>query len=325
MAPKRRTKRAKRRAVGPERNNWRRSSQVWAVSTALAAVVLGGVWMFRSGQTTQASPGVAPSSASVATPQAQPVVRSLRVDVLREFSHERDAYTQGLVWWNDSLFESTGLERQSTLRRLDVQTGRVEQRLDLEAQYFGEGLALVDRRLVMLTLRAERAFTFDRASFEFGATYKYQGAGWGLCYDGARLVMSDGSDRLTFRDPETFEPVGEVRVRLRGQPLHKLNELECVDGILGMGGRVVQLHPTGFAQGLGDKDHHGRAVTRLAIAIYGEAIAVEFGPSVVPVVAEGVPERNRRYEKGQENGQGMSHGHGRCSCAKSFLPLGVSR
>ncbi len=232
MAPKRRTKRAKRRAVGPERNNWRRSSQVWAVSTALAAVVLGGVWMFRSGQTTQASPGVAPSSASVATPQAQPVVRSLRVDVLREFSHERDAYTQGLVWWNDSLFESTGLERQSTLRRLDVQTGRVEQRLDLEAQYFGEGLALVDRRLVMLTLRAERAFTFDRASFEFGATYKYQGAGWGLCYDGARLVMSDGSDRLTFRDPETFEPVGEVRVRLRGQPLHKLNELECVDGFV---------------------------------------------------------------------------------------------
>ena len=232
MGPKRRTKRAKRRAVGPARNNRGRSAQVWAISTALAAVVLGGVWTLRSVPTTQASPGVAPSSAPVATPQAQPVVRSLRVDVLREFSHERDAYTQGLVWWNDSLFESTGLERQSTLRRLDVQTGRVEQRLDLEAQYFGEGLALVDRRLVMLTLRAERAFTFDRASFEFGATYKYQGAGWGLCYDGARLVMSDGSDRLTFRDPETFEPVGEVRVRLRGQPLHKLNELECVDGLV---------------------------------------------------------------------------------------------
>ena len=232
MGRKRRTRGTKRRAVGPARNTSRQSSQGWIIPTALAAVVLGGVWTLRSIQPSQASPAAAPSSASVATPQAQPVVRSLRVDVLREFSHERDAYTQGLVWWNDWLFESTGLEGQSTLRRLNVQTGQVEQRIDLPAQYFGEGLALVDRRLIMLTLRAERAFTFDRASFELGATFRYQGDGWGLCYDGTRLVMSDGSDRLTFRDPVTFEPVGELRVRLRGQPLRKLNELECVNGMV---------------------------------------------------------------------------------------------
>ena len=163
---------------------------------------------------------------------SQPEVRSLRVDVLRELSHERDAYTQGLVWWNDQLFESTGREGESTLRQLDPQTGQVERRIDVPDQYFGEGLALVDRRLIMLTWRAERAFIYDRDSFELGETFRYRGEGWGLCYDGDRLVMSDGSDRLAFRDPDTFEPVGEQRVRLRGQPLRNLNELECVDGMV---------------------------------------------------------------------------------------------
>ena len=85
---------------------------------------------------------------------------------------------------------------------------------------------------MMLTLTSERAFTYDRDSFDPEETFQYQGDGWGLCYDGTRLVMSDGSDRLTFRDPETFEPVGERRVRLRGQPLRQLNELECVNGLV---------------------------------------------------------------------------------------------
>ena len=187
----------------------------------------------------QASPTAPVSSGTPSPPEAStpggavtapPAVRSLRVDVLRELSHERDAYTQGLVWWNDQLFESTGREGESTLRRLDPQTGRVEQRIDVPAQYFGEGLALVDRRFIMLTWRAQRAFSYDRDSFELLDSYRYQGEGWGLCYDGDRLVMSDGTDRLTFRDPVTFELLGEQRVQLRGQPLYELNELECVDG-----------------------------------------------------------------------------------------------
>ena len=161
---------------------------------------------------------------------AQSGARSLRVEVLRELSHERDAYTQGLIWWNDQLFESTGRNGESTLRRLDPQTGRVEQRIDIPAQYFGEGLALVDQRLIMLTWRAQRAFVYERDSFELQNSYRYQGEGWGLCYDGVRLIMSDGSDRLTFRDPITFDPIGEQRVSLRGQPLWRLNELECVGG-----------------------------------------------------------------------------------------------
>ena len=116
------------------------------------------------------------------------------------------------------------------MRRLDPQTGEVHQRIDIAPQYFGEGLALVDEHLIMLTWRADRAFTYDRDSFEALDTFRYQGEGWGLCLDGNRLVMSDGTDRLTFRDPVTFEPIGEQRVQLRGEPLYKLNELECVDG-----------------------------------------------------------------------------------------------
>ena len=230
MAHKRRAKDRQNRPVASARKRIRSSSGVWVVA-ALAIAIVGGVWILRSGPTSQIS--ARPSALRAeALLGSQPEVRSLRVDVLRELSHERDAYTQGLVWWNDQLFESTGREGESTLRQLDPQTGQVERRIDVPDQYFGEGLALVDRRLIMLTWRAERAFIYDRDSFELGETFRYRGEGWGLCYDGDRLVMSDGSDRLAFRDPDTFEPVGEQRVRLRGQPLRNLNELECVDGMV---------------------------------------------------------------------------------------------
>ena len=230
MGRNRRTRGTKKRAARPA--SWittGRAPRVWAVAV-LAVAVFVGLWTLRSAPTSQVSPARAASAA--AAPESQPVVRSLRVDVLRELTHERDAYIQGLVWWNDRLFESTGRYGESTLRRLDPQTGRVEQRIDVPDQYFGEGLALVDRHLIMLTWTSQRAFTYDRDTFELGETFRYQGEGWGLCYDGDRLVMSDGSDRLTFRDPDTFEPIGEQLVRLRGQPLRNLNELECVAGLV---------------------------------------------------------------------------------------------
>ena len=197
----------------------------------MVVLVIVTTFFMRSPPITPASPSTTVSAeTSVSTETTLPELRVKTVEVVREFSHERDAYTQGLVWWNGQLFESTGRAGESTLRRLDPQTGQVVQRIDVPAQYFGEGLALVDRRLIMLTWRAQRAFSYDRDSFEQLDTYRYQGEGWGLCYDNERLVMSDGSDRLTYRDPITFEPLGEQRVRLRGQPLYELNELECVNG-----------------------------------------------------------------------------------------------
>ena len=232
MGRKRRTKHGPARGRALEPAVPARSSRVWVAAVVLLALVGGSVLLWRSPSASQASPGELAAEASAPVPVAapEPDVRLGRVEVLRELPHERDAYTQGLVWWNDVLFESTGREGESTLRRLDPRTGRVEQRIDIPAQYFGEGLSLVDRRLIMLTWRAQRAFSYDRDSFELLDSYRYQGEGWGLCHDGDRLIMSDGSDRLTFRDPITFAPIGEQRVRLRGQPLHELNELECVDG-----------------------------------------------------------------------------------------------
>ena len=233
MGRKRRTKQGPARGRAHEPAGQPQPSRAWAVAVVVVLLGGGSFLLWRSPSASQAS-GEAASAASAATPSPaaapEPEVRRRRVEVLRELSHERDAYTQGLVWWDGVLFESTGREGESTLRRVDPRTGRVEQRIDIPPQYFGEGLSLVDRRLIMLTWRAQRAFSYDRDSFELLDTYRYQGEGWGLCHDGDRLIMSDGSDRLTFRDPVTFEPIGEQRVRLRGQPLHELNELECVDG-----------------------------------------------------------------------------------------------
>ena len=185
---------------------------------ALAALAAGG-WALGS----VGLPGRAP--------QVDPnVVRTLRVDVVRELPHDTSAYTQGLLWWEGSLYESTGRYGESTLRRLDPATGAVEQRVSVSPAFFGEGLARIGGRLIMLTWMAERAIVYDLRSFETVRTFRYRGEGWGLCHDGDRLVMSNGSDTLTLRDADTFEPIGAVRVTLRGRPQDQLNELECVDG-----------------------------------------------------------------------------------------------
>ena len=160
------------------------------------------------------------------------MVRSLRVEVLREIPHDTTAYTQGLLWRDGWLYESTGQYGESRLSRIDPATGDVVQQMRISPAFFGEGLALIDDRLIMLTYKAERAFVYDRDTFEQLQTFAYRGEGWGLCHDGRRLVMTNGSDTLTFRDPLTFEETGSVRVTLRGRPQTQLNELACVDGIV---------------------------------------------------------------------------------------------
>ncbi len=177
------------------------------------------------------SAGVGVTTAETAAGQSSAGdAESLGVNVLRRFAHDASAYTQGLIWSEDRLYESTGQYGASTLRRVDPRTGEVEHRIAISPAYFGEGLARVGDRLIMLTWKAQRAFVFEFDTFAPSGTRRYRGEGWGLCDDGARLIMSNGSDRLTFRDRETFEPVGEVAVTLRGLPLMQINELECVGG-----------------------------------------------------------------------------------------------
>ena len=157
-------------------------------------------------------------------------VESLTVKVHRKIPHDPTAFTQGLLWWQGRLFESTGRRGQSQLRRIDPDTGTVEHRVRIPVLFFGEGLAREGQRLVMLTWQAEQAFVFGLPGLDRLGTLSYRGEGWGLCHDGQRFVMSDGSDRLSFRDSESFAVVGQVAVTFEGRPLASLNELECVDG-----------------------------------------------------------------------------------------------
>ena len=175
---------------------------------------------------------VASLLALILTSLTATAVEQSRVQVHRVLPHDPQAFTQGLLWWNGKLYESLGERGKSELRRIDPATGAVEQRAPIPVFFFGEGLALAGERLVMLTWQAHRAFLFHRDSFAKLGTFTYQGEGWGLCHDGARFVMSDGSSKLTFRDSASFAFAGAVEATLDGVPLAHLNELECVaDGV----------------------------------------------------------------------------------------------
>lgn len=153
-----------------------------------------------------------------------------KVEVVATFPHDPGAYTQGLLLLGDRLFESTGLRGRSSLREVDLATGRVERQVDLPASLFGEGLASVGSRLIQLTWTSGVARVYDRESFELVREYGYATQGWGLCHDGSRLVMSDGTSTLYFRNPNTFSLEGQIEVTQAGEPLDRLNELECVGG-----------------------------------------------------------------------------------------------
>jgi glutamine cyclotransferase len=180
---------------------------VW-IALGVVAVVIGGViWQ-------------------VIASDNDNVPEMLVARVIETHPHDRQAFTQGLLWHDGKLYESTGLRGRSTLRRVDLESGEVEERAQMPAEIFAEGLALVGDRLIQLTWQNHKALVYELDSFEKIDELEYEGEGWGLCYDGERLVMSNGSDRLQFRDPETFERTGSVRVTRAGQPVRALNELE---------------------------------------------------------------------------------------------------
>lgn len=165
--------------------------------------------------------GVAPSESDV--------VR-LRPEVLAELPHDSAAYTQGFEVADGVLYEGTGLAGRSELRELDPVTGAVRRSAALPGDLFGEGITVVGDRIWQLTWRDGVALEWDRTDLTVRRRVRLDGEGWGLCYDGARLVRSDGSARLFFHDPVTFAARDGVDVTLDGRPVRGLNELECVDG-----------------------------------------------------------------------------------------------
>jgi len=155
-------------------------------------------------------------------------IEQLRVRVVAKYPHARDAFTQGLLWHDGAMYESTGRYGRSSLRRVRLEDGEVLAERSLDPSFFGEGLALVDDRLVQLTWRSGVAVFSDLESLEPQEMLRYPGEGWGLCFDGADLVMSDGSSILELRDPDTMALLREMTVWRGERPVRNLNELECV-------------------------------------------------------------------------------------------------
>ena len=160
----------------------------------------------------------------------QSSVKSLDWSIVKAFPHNPAAFTEGLLWHDGALYESTGLEGQSKLRRVDLQSGQVTKNVNLPPQLFGEGLALANNRLYQLTWQTKIGFVYDAVTFKPLAKFNYQDEGWGLTFDGTDLIQSDGTDVLTFRDAKDFGAKRTVKVTRDGTPLRNLNELEWING-----------------------------------------------------------------------------------------------
>jgi glutamine cyclotransferase len=152
------------------------------------------------------------------------------VDVIRSFPHDTSAYTQGLVWHGGAFYESTGRTGHSSLRQVELETGKVLRKMDVAAPYFAEGLALLGGRLFQLTWQDKTGFIYEPATFRQVGTFAYEGEGWGLTTDGSSLILSDGSSQLRFLDPQTYAEQRTATVKDGSEFINDLNELEWVKG-----------------------------------------------------------------------------------------------
>lgn len=199
-----------------------------SLSRRAAGIALACVAALAAGIVCVAGPGTAAgqrrSSASSAPVYGYQVVRS--------YPHDPGAFTQGLVFHDGYLYEGTGLNGRSSIRKVRLDTGEVLQIQPLESHYFGEGIAVWQDTIVQLTWQSEVGFVYDRTTFQRRRTFSYRGEGWGLTHDGRRLIMSDGQPdgQLRFIDPATMKETGRLTVRDAGRPVAALNELEVVKG-----------------------------------------------------------------------------------------------
>ena len=151
-------------------------------------------------------------------------------EVVARYPHDSNAFTQGLIFLDGALYESTGRNGQSSLRRVDLATGRVEQFQAVAPEFFAEGLTEFDGKLIQLTWQSGVGFVYGLNDFNLEERFRYSGEGWGLTHDGQNLIMSDGTATLRFLDPNDFHVTAAVTVTDEGQPIRNLNELEFIDG-----------------------------------------------------------------------------------------------
>lgn len=163
-----------------------------------------------------------------ATSSTQPQRYAYRM--VKAFPHDAAAFTQGLVYRDGVFYEGTGLWGQSTIRKVEPETGKVLQSQAIAPEHFGEGIAVWNDQLIQLTWRSNVGFVYDRETFSLLHEFAYPTEGWGITHDGSRLIVSDGTSTLYFWDPVTLKETGRVQVKDGDQPVARLNELEYVDG-----------------------------------------------------------------------------------------------
>ncbi len=200
-----------------------RTSSVAVVLGALSLVASVGAFGGCSKEAPAADSANGESSAPARTP-------TYVADVLQSWPHDPEAYTQGLVWDNGRLYESTGLVGKSSIREVELKTGRVIRKHDIPDPYFGEGIVIMGDDLWQITWTSGVAFLYDAKTFTQRAVFKYDGEGWGLATDGTSIIMSDGTPSIRFRDPKTFDVQRTISVNDHGTPVTQLNELEWVKG-----------------------------------------------------------------------------------------------
>ncbi|MFQ5576623.1 MAG: glutaminyl-peptide cyclotransferase [Anaerolineae bacterium] len=231
----------------------------WAIGAAVLAILAGFALLIAArpnrapiaaATPTPATPTATPTPAATPTPvppSATPVsptptntspaaatgpapITRYTYRVVNTYPHDPESYTQGLVIVNGVMFEGSGLYGRSTLRRVDLATGRVEQLHKLPLNLFGEGITVWGDKIIQLTWKAGQGFVYNRDTFELQRTFNYPTEGWGITRDGERLIMSDGSATLYFWDPDTLQEIGRVEVRGNNGPVGRLNELEYIRG-----------------------------------------------------------------------------------------------
>ena len=152
------------------------------------------------------------------------------IRVVNVYPHDPEAYTQGLVYHGGFLYEGTGLQGHSNIRKVELKTGKVLKSHHLTAKYFGEGITICKNKLIQLTWQSNTGFIYDLQTFRLLGTFSYQTEGWGITYNGKHLIMSDGTAALRFLDPRTFKIMKQIEVRDRGNILPNINELEYIKG-----------------------------------------------------------------------------------------------
>jgi len=150
--------------------------------------------------------------------------------IINTYPHDKNAFTQGFVFENNTFYEGTGLYGQSSVRKVELKSGNILQIRNLSSRFFGEGLTVFENRIIQLTWKANTGFVYNKHTFEVINTFNYSTEGWGITHDGERLIMSDGTETLYFLDPESFEITDKIKVLNDSKPITKLNELEYING-----------------------------------------------------------------------------------------------